>query len=83
MRMVKWMNCVSMTEHKTSKELREIMSIKGVVVVLSRARLRWLGHVVRKNEYACLKNFLTLKMEQLSSRGRPRMTGRELAYKDL
>ena len=50
MRMVRWMCGVSLTERRTSDELRGMMGIKPVLAVVRRGRLRWMGYVCRKDE---------------------------------
>ena len=47
MRMVRWMYGVSLRE-KTNAELRESMGIEKISDVMRRSRLRWMGHVLRK-----------------------------------
>ena len=49
-RMVRWMNGVSLKDRLTSKELRENLQIENIVKVVRRARLRWFGHVERKDD---------------------------------
>ena len=50
MRMVRWMCGVSLRERKTNAELRRRMEVEDVTVVMKRSRLRWMGHVLRKEE---------------------------------
>ena len=48
MRMVRWMCGVSLREKKTNAELRESMGIEKISDIMRRSRLRWMGHVLRK-----------------------------------
>ncbi len=48
-RMIRWMSGVSLREKKTSVELRARMGLKPVREVVRENRLRWLGHVLRKD----------------------------------
>ena len=48
MRMVRWMCGVSLREKKTNAELRESMGIEKISDVMRCSRLRWMGHVLRK-----------------------------------
>ena len=50
MRMVRWMCGTSLREKKTSAELRDRMGIEAIGGVLKRNRLRWFGHVERKEK---------------------------------
>ena len=48
--MVRWMCGVSLRDRKSSVELIERFGIEGVAEVVRRGRLRWFGHLERKNE---------------------------------
>ena len=48
MRMVRWMCGMSLREKKTNAELRESMGIEKISDVMRCSRLRWMGHVLRK-----------------------------------
>ena len=46
--MVKWMSGVTLKDKRSSAELRRGLGIVGVDRVVRRGRLRWFGHVERK-----------------------------------
>ena len=49
MRMVRWMcGGVPLREKKTNAELRESMGIEKISDVMRYSRLRWMGHMLRK-----------------------------------
>jgi len=50
MRMVRWMCGVKLKDRLPSKELRERLGIDGIALVLQQKRLRWYGHVLRKDD---------------------------------
>jgi len=50
MRMVRWMCGVTLKDRLPSKELRERLSIDDIELVLQQNRLRWYGHVLRKDD---------------------------------
>ena len=50
MRMVRLMSGVSLKELGSNEALRGRIGIETVSDVLRRNRLRWLGHVLRKND---------------------------------
>ena len=50
MRMVRWMCDVNVKDKVPSKELRERLGIDDIILVLQQNRLRWYGHVLRKEE---------------------------------
>ena len=47
--MVRWMCGVTLRDKKSSEELRKRLGIASVSSMVSRGRLRWFGHVERKN----------------------------------
>ena len=49
MRMVRWMCSVKLKDRLPSKELRERLGVDDIVLVLQQNRLRWYGHVLRKD----------------------------------
>ena len=50
MRMVRWMYGVKLKDILPSKELRERLGIDDIALVLQQNRLRWYGHVLRKDD---------------------------------
>jgi len=50
MRMVRWMCGVKLKDRPPSKELRERLGIDDITLVLQQNRLRWYGHVLRKED---------------------------------
>ena len=50
MRMVRWMCGVKLKDRLPSKELRERLGVDDIALVLQQNRLRWYGHVLRKDD---------------------------------
>ena len=48
-KMVRWMSGVTLKDRRTCEKLRQGLGIESVDRVVSRGRLRWYGHVERKN----------------------------------
>ena len=63
MRMVRWMSGVSLREKKTNAELRESMGIEKISDVMRRSRLRWMGHVLRKEGNDWVKKSMEMTVE--------------------
>ena len=49
MQMIKWMYGISMKDRSTSEELRKLVEVEPITTVIISGRLRWYGHVTRKN----------------------------------
>jgi len=55
MRMVRWMCGVKLQDRIPSKGLRERLGLDDIILVLQQNRLRWNGHVLRKEDNDWLK----------------------------
>ena len=63
MRMVKWMCGVKLKDRFPSKELRERLGIDDIALVSQQNRLRWYGHVLRKEDDDCVKKCIVYEVE--------------------
>ena len=50
MRMVRWMCGVKLKDRLPSKELKERLGVDDIALILQQNRLRWYGHVLRKDD---------------------------------
>ena len=66
-----------------SAELRERMGIESVSDAVKWNRLRWLGHVLWKDDDDWVKKIMWFEVEGKRGRGRPRMTWSQVAEKDM
>jgi len=82
MRMVGWMCGIKLKDSFPSKELRERLGIDDIALVLHQNRLRWYGHVLRKEDDDWLKKCMEYEVEGPRHRGRPKRTWREVVKKD-
>jgi len=82
MRMVRWMCGVKLKHRFPSKELRERLGIDDIALVLQQNRLRWYGHVLRKEDDDWVKKCMEYEAEGPRPRGRPKRTWREVVEKD-
>ena len=82
MRMVRWMCNVKVKDRVPSKELRERLGIDDIILILQQNRLRWYGHVLRKEDTDWVKKCMQYEMEGSRPRGRPKRTWTEVAQKN-
>ena len=80
--MVRWMYDVKEKDKVPSKELRKRLRIDDIVLVLQQNRLRWYGHVLRKEDTDWVKKCMEYEVEGSRSRGRPKRTWKEVVQKD-
>src|SRR5260221_234143 len=63
MRMIRMTCGVSLRDKLTSVVLRERMGVEAIGVVVKRNRLRWFGHVERKDDCDWVKGCTVLEVE--------------------
>ena len=74
--MLRWMCGVTLRDKVPTVELRRRLGVEGVVEVMRRGRLRWFGHVERKEVDDWVSTCRNLEVAGSRGRGRPRMTWR-------
>ena len=55
--MVRWMCGVKLKDRLPSKELRETLGVDDTALILQQNRLRWYGHVLRKDDDDWVKKY--------------------------
>ena len=83
MRMIRWMCGTSLSERIPSKELRKWLGIEAVGDVIRRTRLRWYGHVERKDDADWVKACSHLEVEGTVPPGRPKKTWKAILTHDM
>src|SRR5260221_4955874 len=83
MRMIRMMCGVSLRDKIIGMMLRERMSTEAIGVVVKRNRLRWFGHVERKDDCDWVKGCTVLEVEGLKPRGRPKKMWMEVVKRDM
>ena len=81
MRMVRWMCGVKLQDRVPSKGLRERLGLDDIISVLQQNRLRWYGHVLRKQDYDWVKKCMEYEVEGARPKGRPKKLA-EIVEKD-
>jgi len=77
MRMVRSMCVVKLQYRIPSKQLKERLGLDDIILVLQRNRLRWYGHVLRKEDNDWVKKCMEYEVEGVRPRGRPKKTWRD------
>ena len=81
--MVRQMCGVTLRDRKSSDELRHRLGIESVADVIRRGRLRWFGHVERKDDSDWVKACQTLVVGGNRCKGRGKKTWRECVAEDM
>ena len=66
-----------------SLKLRAWVGVKPIVDVMRQRRLRWFGHIERREDNSWLKKVQILAVDGHSGRGRPRKTWEHVIMEDL
>ena len=83
MRMLRWMAGVNLSERKSSEFIRGMLAIEDIARVMQRNRLRWVGHIERREESSWLRRIQAMEVDGCGVRGRPRMRWKDVVDKDL
>ena len=78
MRMIRWTCSVKGTDRFTCSELKEKLGTDDITTVIERYRIRWYGHVLRKDENDWVKKYTDFELEGVRPRGRPKKTCSEV-----
>ena len=70
--MLRWMTGVSLSERKSNECVRNMLAIDDIGEVMRRNRLRWFGHVERRDELCWIKRIETLQVDGDGVKGRPK-----------
>ena len=73
---------VKLKDRLPSKELRERLGIVDIALILQQNRLRWYGHVLRKDDDDWVKKSMKYEAEGPRPRGRPKRAWREVVRED-
>jgi len=82
MSMIRWMCGVKLNDRKKNEELRELLGLEPVSLMIKKSRLRWFGHVERKDDNDWVKR-ITWEVEGIRPRGRPKKNLVGITWKDL
>ena len=83
MRMLRWMTGVSLSERKSNECVRSMLAIDDIGEVMWQNRLRWFGHVERRDELCWIKRIETLQVDGDGMKDRPRKRWREVLKEDM
>ena len=80
--MLRWLPGISLHEHGMNDDLRRFMNIASITVRAREARLRWYGHVMRREPDHILKAVWNTTVEG-RSRGRQRIRLKDVVDRDM
>jgi len=66
-----------------SEELRELLGLEPVSLMIKKSRLRWFGHVDRKDDNDWVKRCMMWEVEGIRQRGCPKKTWWDYVKDDM
>jgi hypothetical protein len=81
--MVRWMCGVSLKDRHSTVDLYQSLGIENVAEVVRRSRLRWFGHVERKDKDDVVSACRYLRVDGLRPRGRGQKKWAECVEEDM
>jgi hypothetical protein len=82
--MVRMMCGVKLRDRKRSSDLMSMVGLsEDIVTLVRKSRLRWYGHVMRRDEGVGIRRVLEFEVAGEIGRGRPRMGWKEQVEKDM
>ena len=82
MSMIRWCG-VKLNERKKSEELGELLGLEPVSLMIKKSRLRWFGHVERKDDNDLGKRCITWEVVGIRQRGHPKKTWWDCVKNDM
>ena len=83
MRMLRWIGGISLHEHRMNEDIRRFLKIKCITDRAREARLRWYGHVMRRDQENILRRVWFTPVEGRRSRGRQRIRLKDVLERDM
>ena len=83
MRMLRYIQGISLEEHLRNEEIREKAGIEAISIVMRKRRLQWYGHVCRRKESDDIKKVTNVKVNGKRGRGRPKHRWKDTIKADM
>jgi len=83
MRMLRWILGVSLKDSKRNEDIRRMVGVASITDKIREARLRWYGHVQRREDGNCVKRIMEAEVYGHRSRGRQKKRWFDMVQQDL
>jgi hypothetical protein len=83
MRMLRWMGGFTRMDKIRNEWFRDRFGVENIRGKIRESRLRWYGHIQRRDENEAIKRMLRYRVEGEKCRGRPKKTWQEVIRNDM
>jgi len=83
MRMLRWILGVSLKDRKRNEDIRRTVGVASIMDKIREARLRWYGHVQRREDGNCVMRIMEAEVYGHRSRGRQQKRWFDMVQQDL
>ncbi|XP_065064718.1 uncharacterized protein LOC135690948 [Rhopilema esculentum] len=80
---LRWMLGISLRERRRNEDIRTETKVASIVEKIRESRLRWLRHVMRRDEDDPVKEAWELPVEDQRSVGRQRLKCKDMVEEDM
>jgi len=82
-RILRWILGVSLKDRKRSEDIRQAVGVACITDKIREARLRWFGHVQRREDDSCVKKIKKAEVYGRRSQGRQKKRWSDVVQQDL
>ena len=83
MRMLRWIQGISLKDHVRSEEIRNRLNVMAIVDQVTKRRLSWYGHIKRRKPEDVTRTVLDMEIPGKRPRGRPRIRWMDNIRRDM
>ncbi len=83
MRMLRWILGITLKDRKRNEDIRQMTGVINISEKIREARLRWFGHIVRRDEDNIIKRAMVMPVTGKRSRGRQKLRWYDTIKRDL
>ena len=80
--MLRWMSGVTRKDRIRNEVIRGTVKVTSVSKKVQEARLRWFGHVMRREEGSCERQIIDMEVGGRRKRGRPKTRWKDCIVAD-
>ena len=80
---LRWIQGISLRDHIRNEEIRKEATVEPITTHLMQTRLRWYGHVRRRDDSHMTRTVLDMEVQCVRPRGRPTLGYMDTIRRDM